>query len=127
MESYVQRDEAPRAAWSGETAVALPHGKPRRASRKRKRKRKRNRKRQRQRLAGLTYWQYLETPDWKRLRKRCLRRAHWRCACCGRRASQVHHKKYPPWGQWWKDKLRNLEATCGRCHYNAHSDPELPW
>src|SRR5215467_754795 len=43
-----------------------------------------------------TYYRvtYLKSDDWKRKRALVLKRDSYRCVCCGRRATQVHHKKY---------------------------------
>lgn len=80
------------------------------------------------RLNGLSYKQYLDSCDWKILRKQCLKRDHYLCLC-GKKAWQVHHKKYPPNNQWWLDHLGNLEASCGECHQLTHGlkKPDVPW
>ena len=110
-------------------AVAPPSG----AAPFRKKKRKRKSRlapsqRKQRRLKGLSYQAYLRTLDWQTLRKRPLKRARGMCEVCHRNpATQIHHIKYPPWGRWWEDKAKNLQALCGTCHKNTHSDPETPW
>ena len=80
-------------------------------------------------LDGLTYQQYIDSEEWWRLRQKAMRKAKKTCTC-GRRACQVHHKKYPDNGQWWLDDIKNLVCLCGECHQNTHHllpPPDVPW
>lgn len=67
-----------------------------------------------------SYADYLDSPEWKALRTRFLRRADWKCEVCGKRATQVHHRAYDPGslqGQTW-----SLVALCRDCHRYAEFD-----
>ena len=77
------------------------------------------------------WWQrydtYLLTPTWRGKRARVLERANGRCEGCGeRRATQVHHERYPqgcwPGSDEWiaQEKLFDLIAICAGCHTDVH-------
>lgn len=145
MPDIVQSDKAPSARIAAQLLSAACPPVRRRPTPKRKKKpklskRKRRKQRQREaierkrkRLVGLSYYEYLETRDWARLRKKALKRAGYKCEIChettGARAWQVHHMQYPPHGKWWLDTLRNLQALCGDCHQVTHElkAPDVPW
>ena len=55
------------------------------------------------------YQRYLRSERWRLLRKQVLRRAGWRCECCGRRGPlDVHHLTM-------SDSGGNCWAICRRC------------
>jgi 5-methylcytosine-specific restriction endonuclease McrA len=70
---------------------------------------------------------YLRSPTWRQKRALVMRRAAGLCEGCGaRRATQVHHRKYPrgccPGSTEWiaAEKLFDLIAICDRCHNDVH-------
>jgi hypothetical protein len=68
---------------------------------------------------------YLASPLWKGIRRDVLRAADHKCACCGGRATQVHHRDYRPRVPAGLD-LSPLVALCASCHKFIHKDgPEF--
>jgi hypothetical protein len=61
-----------------------------------------------------SYEQYLRHPNYLAVRAEALKRANGLCECCGKPASEVHHLRYPPWGEF--DIVENLLAICHQCH-----------
>jgi 5-methylcytosine-specific restriction endonuclease McrA len=69
------------------------------------------------------YREYLNSPRWKRVRKRVLVEADYTCSICGGRASQVHHRKYPRGhkaGEFKRENYEYLVAICAKCHMERH-------
>lgn len=65
-----------------------------------------------------SYKEYLQSPEWKRLRKKILKRAKNTCELCKmKRAYQVHHKTYK---RVFHERLTDLIAVCGICHLDKH-------
>lgn len=72
------------------------------------------------------YQRYLRSERWRVLRKQVLRRAGWRCECCGRRGPlDVHHLTYERFG---RESMGDLQALCRDCHDGVHAarDPSRP-
>jgi hypothetical protein len=65
------------------------------------------------------YAEYLKSKAWKRVRGRVLKAADYKCARCGARATQVHHKRYPK--NMRRQKMSYLEALCRKCHRQEHN------
>lgn len=64
------------------------------------------------------YAEYLESPEWARLRLRVLRRAEGVCEGCGLRTpTQVHHLTYD---RIYREMLFDLVAVCRECHAAIH-------
>ena len=63
------------------------------------------------------YPHYLDSPEWKQLRRQVLVRANGRCEKCGALASEVHHKTYVHVGN---EALEDLVALCSSCHRKIH-------
>jgi DNA invertase Pin-like site-specific DNA recombinase len=64
------------------------------------------------------YTEYLNSPEWKAIRKRILKRANHKCEVCKiSRAYQVHHKTYK---RIFHEKDSDLIAICGICHQDKH-------
>lgn len=63
---------------------------------------------------------YLKSVAWKRKRYVVLKRDNWRCVFCGRRATQVHHKKYAKY-KLGKEPIEWLVSVCKSCHDQQHS------
>lgn len=63
------------------------------------------------------YSQYLQSPAWKNLRQRVLRRDRKTCQHCGDPATVVHHKTYKRAG---RELLSDLISLCDLCHEVEH-------
>ncbi len=66
-------------------------------------------------LGFSSYSDYLESPMWKAIQVRALERAKGKCACCGDRATQVHHRAYDV-ATMRGAVPKNLVALCRVCH-----------
>lgn len=62
---------------------------------------------------------YLKSAAWKRKRYLVLKRDNWRCAYCGGKATEVHHKKYAK-NNIGKEPIEWLVAICKSCHDAIH-------
>jgi 5-methylcytosine-specific restriction endonuclease McrA len=62
---------------------------------------------------------YLKSDEWQRKRYVVLKRDNWRCVYCGRRATQVHHKKYAR-VNIGKEPIEWLVSVCRDCHEAQH-------
>ena len=62
---------------------------------------------------------YLKSDAWKRKRYVVLKRDNWSCVYCGKRATQVHHKKYAK-HNIGKEPIEWLESVCRSCHDSRH-------
>ncbi|WP_418887122.1 HNH endonuclease [Galbibacter orientalis] len=62
---------------------------------------------------------YLKSDAWKRKRYVVLKRDNWQCVYCGRRATQVHHKKYAK-KNIGKEPIKWLVSICKACHDKQH-------
>ncbi len=62
---------------------------------------------------------YLKSDAWKRKRYVVLKRDNWKCAYCGARATQVHHKKYAR-RNIGKEPIKWLVSICKPCHDSLH-------
>lgn len=72
-------------------------------------------------LGFRSYADYLNSPLWKKIRKRVLRRSKHRCEVCGGVAKQVHHRSYT--NQTLLGRRDDfLVAVCGDCHVAAEFD-----
>ncbi len=63
--------------------------------------------------------EYLKSDDWQRKRAVVLKRDKYRCAYCGVRASQVHHKRYAP-RNIGREPIEWLVSVCDACHRKQH-------
>jgi 5-methylcytosine-specific restriction endonuclease McrA len=71
-----------------------------------------------------TYEAYLQSPHWKRLRRRVLERDQCRCRRCNSKTRlQIHHLTYIRIG---KELLEDLLTLCNDCHKRAHNIPDKP-
>jgi len=65
----------------------------------------------------MSYREYLQTRHWHELRSHALWLAGYRCAICGRLATEtelhVHHKHYDSLGE---ERPEDLTVLCSRCH-----------
>jgi len=71
------------------------------------------------------YRNYLDSKVWKQKRKEVLKRDNNRCAHCGARATQVHHKWYAQ--KKGTEPLEALEAICNNCHRSLHGRWDDGW
>jgi 5-methylcytosine-specific restriction endonuclease McrA len=62
---------------------------------------------------------YLKSDAWKRKRYVVMKRDNWSCVYCGKRATQVHHKKYAKYNIG-KEPIEWLESVCRSCHDSRH-------
>lgn len=69
---------------------------------------------------GITYQEYLESPEWAEKRRAVLARAAGRCEACGVEGVplEVHHRTYERLGD--EDVDSDLRALCRACHESAH-------
>lgn len=65
------------------------------------------------------YAVYLQSPLWKRIRKRILKRDEHLCRDCGREAKHVHHLSYAPLVMFGRDDSKLL-SLCVSCHDARH-------
>lgn len=69
--------------------------------------------------------EFYTSPAWRRLQADVLREEHYECSRCKAKglavpARTVHHVKYlRKYPELALDR-DNLEALCGRCHYEEH-------
>jgi 5-methylcytosine-specific restriction endonuclease McrA len=77
--------------------------------------------REKSRQQRRTYYRdsYLKSDDWKRKRWLVLNRDDHRCAYCGGRATQVHHKKYAR-RNIGREPIEWLVSICNTCHRKQH-------
>ncbi len=66
-----------------------------------------------------TYAEYLNSPQWKRMRKQALTRDGFKCRGCGDPAQHVHHDRYP--NVYGQEKLSWLYSLCADCHTAIHT------
>jgi len=65
----------------------------------------------------MTYEQYIGSSGWSKLRAQAIERDGNRCRLCDTTDGlQVHHRRYPPRGQWHLDCLDALTTLCSECH-----------
>lgn len=74
-------------------------------------------------LQGMSYRDFLKTPEWKQGREAALERAGGRCQVCGARSDlQVHHRDY---SNVPLESLADLTVLCDDCHAVFHSNRRL--
>lgn len=70
-----------------------------------------------------TYEEYLAHPKFRAIRKQAMESVNYICQQCQQaRATQVHHLRYPPWGEF--DEPENLMPICCPCHCKIHGKEE---
>lgn len=89
-------------------------------SRPRKPRRHRKTKQERiQELKAMSYPEYLQTPEWKRLRDKRLKRDDYQCVRCGSATNlQVHHINYIHKGE--PEEIDDTITLCWKCHQKIH-------
>lgn len=70
----------------------------------------------------ITYQQYLQSPEWKRLADEAKERAGWRCQPCNREGDRstlhAHHRCYDRKGK--PGELLDVICLCEECHTLFH-------
>lgn len=71
------------------------------------------------------YREYLESPEWRRLRDLAIERAGGRCQMCNVAPPRfhVHHRTYERLGH---ERVEDLTALCPRCHRRYHQPMRGP-
>jgi len=67
------------------------------------------------------FTEYLDSPLWRKIRSRVLRRAQQLCVRCGDRATEVHHLSYSE-AVLKGDDDSQLAAICRSCHEAVERD-----
>ena len=62
---------------------------------------------------------YLKSDAWQRKRYVVFKRDNWTCVYCGKRATQVHHKRYAKYNIG-KEPIDWLVSVCKDCHNSQH-------
>lgn len=77
------------------------------------------------RVNSREYREYLESPEWKRLRELAIERADGRCQLCNVTPPtfHVHHRTYERLGH---ERVEDLTALCPRCHRRYHRPGAAP-
>lgn len=66
-----------------------------------------------------TYQEYLSHQRFRAVRKQAINAAGGTCVDCKKKkATEVHHIKYPHWGTF--DTVENLVPLCHSCHCIRH-------
>jgi 5-methylcytosine-specific restriction endonuclease McrA len=67
------------------------------------------------------YVRYMNSPEWRALRKKVLRRDEGACVdCSSGEALQIHHLTYARFGA---EQLEDLVTLCDGCHEARHMNP----
>ena len=72
-------------------------------------------------IPNFDYNAYLSSEQWQGIRRRKMEAAEYKCKCCKRRATQVHHRDYRPRVLAGED-LSPLVALCHQCHNMVEYD-----
>lgn len=68
------------------------------------------------------YNKFYCSKDWRNLKSKYLQDIKYKCECCGKIATQVHHIIEIQIEEGWKLRLKykNLKGLCLRCHNKEH-------
>ena len=74
-------------------------------------------------LQSMPYAEYLQTDHWKRVRRKALDHAEYRCARCGASNTvlDVHHLSYKNRGC---ERNEDLVVLCSPCHNKTHNEEQ---
>jgi len=67
------------------------------------------------------YNEYRQSPQWRAIRRTVRARTRYECACCFKRATEVHHRDYRPRVLRGED-LSPLVPLCHECHEKIERD-----
>ena len=70
------------------------------------------------------YRNYLQTDTWKTSRIQRLALDNNECVLCGKKASHVHHRRYPK--KWGTETVNDLVSLCSECHSKHHNKELSP-
>jgi len=70
---------------------------------------------------SMGYDSYLVSNEWRRIRRKVLKEAGHKCACCRSKATQVHHRCYRP-RVMSGEETSLLIALCRDCHKTVDFD-----
>jgi hypothetical protein len=65
-----------------------------------------------------SYAKYLESPTWRKIRRAALERDGYLCRACGKKATVVHHIRYPK--KLGEERMSWLYSLCRPCHDRIH-------
>lgn len=68
----------------------------------------------------MSYEEYLQSDEWKKLRARSLKRAEYKCEFCGALATMIHHVEYLKKENSVIENINHLVACCKKCHDLCH-------
>jgi hypothetical protein len=73
-------------------------------------------------MLGMTYLEYLNSPQWKMIRKEAYSRPQFqKCSICGSvEHLNLHHVKYGKINKNSFASLNTLVSLCQTCHYRVH-------
>ena len=77
----------------------------------------------RDRRKGTTiYKKFYASKEWKLLSAKKLQDTQYKCECCGKIATEVHHKKPIQTKEGWERRLDydNCMSVCVSCHNKEH-------
>lgn len=66
----------------------------------------------------MNYQEYLESPEWRTLRRQRLVMDNGECVLCGATAQEIHHRRYPE--NYGDETVDDLVSLCHECHSNFH-------
>lgn len=69
------------------------------------------------------YELYLNTPLWRKIKRRVFKRDNKTCRRCGGVATVVHHRSYTPEVMRGEDD-EQLDSCCDACHQIIHRRPD---
>ncbi len=75
-------------------------------------------------LGFASYEEYLASETWRLIRDRVFATKGRECRCCGKTATQIHHRSYDI-RVLQGDNLKPLEPICLKCHDHLHSNRDL--
>ncbi len=67
----------------------------------------------------MSYFDYIRSDSWQRVRKEAMRKAKFRCQVCGTRTEKLcaHHNNYSNLG---RERPEDLIILCSSCHQLFH-------
>ena len=68
------------------------------------------------------YHDYLNSPAWKAVRAKVLKRDNYTCRRCGGKGFDAHHLTYERFG---RERVSDLETLCRRCHKREHKETDV--
>jgi len=66
------------------------------------------------------YYKYLQSKEWKALRKEVFIRDGYKCLLCGDKANHCHHLSYGSYIKHGNSKRIECASLCKKCHNEVH-------